>query len=81
MSKILLLTANFHIGGAQRVLANLSSLLAEKHEIYIGIFDARNIGYRCKGKIIDLNVPVSSNLIGKTLNFLKRIYKFSYKEY
>ncbi|MBT3580785.1 glycosyltransferase [bacterium] len=75
MSKILLLTANFHIGGAQRVLANLSSLLAEKHEIYIGIFDARNIGYRCKGKIIDLNVPVSSNLIGKTLNFLKRIYK------
>jgi glycosyltransferase involved in cell wall biosynthesis len=75
MSKILLLTANLHLGGAQRVLANLSHLLAKQHQVYIGVFDNSEINYQCCGQIVDLKVKVAANIFVKALNFIRRIYQ------
>ncbi|MBG9814565.1 hypothetical protein ABD68_24325 [Bacillus endophyticus] len=63
-------------GGAERVASNLSIYLPEsKYNKFIILFDENDIDYPYNGKIISLESPVSHNMFGKIVNFIKRIYK------
>ena len=63
-------------GGAERVVSNLSLYLADqKYKKYIILYDAEKIDYPYTGNLIDLNVKVANNLLGKIFNLIRRIYK------
>lgn len=62
-------------GGAERAAANLSKDLSDKYNIFIITFDAQNICYDYSGELIDLNLPATSNILKKSIVFLKRIKK------
>lgn len=61
-------------GGAEKVAANLSKYLTMKnHNIYLFVYDTRQIDYEYDGKLIDLNSKSSETIIGKGINLLNRI--------
>ncbi|WZL71511.1 glycosyltransferase [Clostridiaceae bacterium 35-E11] len=62
-------------GGAERVASNLSLYLSNEYEKYIIVYHAEKIDYPYKGKLINLNTKAASNIIGKMINFVKRVYK------
>lgn len=71
-------------GGAERAAANLSKDLSEKYNVYILLFDGKDISYPYSGTIIDLNFTPSSNIAGKIINALNQLYaivlnKWKYK--
>lgn len=73
---ILLLIPNLDFGGAQQSFVLLSNELAKKHRVINVVFNKHNIApYDFTSTLIDLNVPASRNLLGKAVNFLKRLLK------
>lgn len=75
-------------GGAERAASNLSIDLAENYEVFLIVFNAKNITYNFSGKILDLEIiPSTTGTLRKIKGFLKKIkivkkiknkYKFDY---
>lgn len=59
-------------GGAQRVLSRLTQEWGRSHQVMIVFFDALNPRYDYGGKIVDLRVPASDNLLRKVYSFWVR---------
>lgn len=60
--------------GVARVAANLSTHLSnERYNKNIITYSSDEIGYSFDGNVIDLNTTNKTNLLGKILNFIKRI--------
>lgn len=55
-------------GGAQRVLSRLTQEWGRSHRVMTAFFDASNPSYDYEGKIVDLRVPASDNLLRKVCN-------------
>lgn len=55
-------------GGAQRVLSRLTQEWGRSHQVMTVFFDASNPRYDYGGKIVDLRVPASDNLLRKVCN-------------
>lgn len=55
MKKIALLIPSLNYGGAERVVSLLSKIFNEKFNVYIIIYNKKNIFYKFKGNIIELN--------------------------
>ena len=63
-------------GGAERVASNLSLYLPrDKYNIYVVVYDDTVIDYPYQGHLVSLKTKSSSNLVGKSFNFIKRIYR------
>lgn len=62
-------------GGAERAVANLAKDLSEKYNVYIILFDAENITYPYGGTVIDLEIPMGTGTIQKSLTLIKRYLK------
>jgi glycosyltransferase involved in cell wall biosynthesis len=75
MKKIAIIIADLDLGGGQRVAINLANALAKNNQVSIVIFQDDEIHYEAPGNLINLNCPQKSNIIGKSLNVLKRAYK------
>ena len=71
--KIMLIVPMLHQGGFERVCVATARLLEPYYEIYIVMFDSRDIAYDIKGlNVIDLHLGVRESLAGKVLNVFKR---------
>ena len=75
-NKLLFLIPHLSLGGQERVASRLSLELSKNYEIYFTLFDKR-IAYPYSGNILDLNSPASGNIVLKTWNVIKRIYKLN----
>lgn len=75
MRNIALIIQKLNGGGAERAIANLSKDLCKNYNVYIIVFDGKNIAYPYSGELIDLNIPASKNVFSRIINSLKRIYK------
>lgn len=75
MKNILIIIPNLKGGGAERVVSLLSRKLADKYNLYLVVFDAKDIKYKYKGVLINLNIEPKAGLLNKFLNLVKRIKK------
>lgn len=62
-------------GGAERVASNLSLYLPGEYERYMIVYNTEKIDYPYKGNLIDLNTKAASNIAGKIINLIRRVYK------
>ena len=71
--KIMLIVPMLHQGGFERVCVATARLLDPFYEVYIVMFDSRDIAYDIKGlNVIDLHLGVKKDILAKCLNVLKR---------
>mgnify|MGYP005760680847 CR=1 FL=1 len=72
--RICILKESLVIGGNERSAANMSKILSENNDVYIVLFDAKNIKYTYGGELYDLAIPPKKTMIGKIYNsFLRSI--------
>lgn len=71
--KIMLIVPMLHQGGFERVCVATARLLEPYFDIYIVMFDSKDIAYDIKGlNVTDLHLGVREGKIGKTWNVVKR---------
>lgn len=71
--KIMLIVPMLHQGGFERVCVATARLLEPYYDVYIVLFDSKDIAYDIKGlHVIDLHLGVKDSIIGKMLNVAKR---------
>ena len=74
--KVGLLISSLNGGGAERVVSRLSTILNSEYDIYLLLFDTKNIKYEYKGKIIDINVPANrKGLLSKIKLLMQRTHR------
>lgn len=74
--KIGIIIQKLNGGGAERAAANLSIDLNENYEVYLIVFNAKDIAYNFSGKLLDLGiVPTKTGFFKKIKGFLEKIYK------
>jgi hypothetical protein len=54
---VCILKESLDIGGTERSAANISKVLADKHDVWIALYDASKIKYSYSGKIVDFRLP------------------------
>jgi len=74
-SKILLISTDPGFGGAERSIANVSSYLSERFDLYTCFFHQSSKGYPRHGKVIDLHTPPTNNSAIKIFHFIIRYFK------
>lgn len=62
-------------GGAERCASNLSIELSKIYNVYLIVFDARDIAYPYGGTLIDLKIPKASNALSRYLGVIKRAFQ------
>lgn len=73
--KIMLIVPMLHQGGFERVCVTTARLLEPYYDIYIVMFDSKDIAYDIKGlNVIDLHMGVKDSLIGKAFHIIRRSY-------
>lgn len=71
--KIMLIVPMLHQGGFERVCVATARLLEPYADVYIVIFDSKDIAYDIKGlNVADLHLGVRKGRVGKALNVIKR---------
>lgn len=71
--KIMLIVPMLHQGGFERVCVATARLLEPYYEVYIVIFDSRDIAYDIKGlNVTDLHMGVKDSMAGKAVNLVRR---------
>lgn len=73
MKNIALIIYSLKGGGAERVASLLSKKLSEKYNIYLIVFNSDDIAYEYNGKLIDLDIKSSNNIITKIKNIFLRV--------
>lgn len=76
--RIGLLISNLQSGGAEKVMCNMSHILAQHYDVYFFVFDSENISYDYSGQLIDLKCKAKKSIVLKVLTRLLRIVKLSY---
>lgn len=73
--KIMLIVPMLHQGGFERVCVTTARLLEPFCDVYIVVFDSKDIAYDIKGlNVIDLHMGVKGDIGGKVLNVMKRSF-------
>ncbi|MES1038118.1 glycosyltransferase [Peribacillus simplex] len=62
-------------GGAERMASNLSLLLSDQYNIYLLVFDTRDIKYPYNGQLVNLDIPASNNPLSRIINVIRRVNK------
>lgn len=75
MKKVGLLISGLNIGGAERVVSRLTSILNEDYEVYLIVFENTYILYEYSGKLINLGINSSDNIFKKLCLPFARAYK------
>ena len=71
--KLFLVSPMLHQGGFERVCITTARLLQDEFDVTIIIFSDKDIAYDVNGlNIVNLDVPVNHDLIGKVTNVFKR---------
>jgi len=72
---ICILKESLDIGGTERAVSNTSLALAEKHNVYVALYNAGNIKYPFGGTLEDFKAPPRRTLPGKVYNTYLRQWK------
>ena len=72
---IAILSWSLNNGGAERAAANLSKDLADNYNVYLIVFDSRNIAYPYSGVLIDLEIKLEKSYLRRFTAFIKRCLK------
>lgn len=72
MENIAIIITKLNGGGAERCASNLSVELSRKYNVFLIVFDGRNITYPYKGTLIDLKIADSGNFFTRSVNVLRR---------
>lgn len=62
-------------GGAERVASNLSLSLSDEYNVYLLVFDCKEIKYPYMGELVDVGIPASNNSVSRIINVMRRIYR------
>lgn len=73
--RIALVMYSLNIGGAEKVLADLSIEYAKAHDVTLILFDTSLMYYPYAGKLIDLALPTVNGTVKKTINLLRRAWR------
>ena len=73
--KIALVMYSLNIGGAEKVLADLSIEYAKEYEVTLILFDTSLMYYSYAGQIIDLQLPALEGALKKVVNMLRRAWR------
>lgn len=69
----MLIVPMLHQGGFERVCVTTARLLEPFFDVYIVMFDSKDIAYDIKGlNVIDLHIGVKKDIVSKALNVVKR---------
>lgn len=66
--RICILKESLTIGGNERSAANMSKLLADNNDVYVVLFNGKNVKYTYGGELYDLALPPKKTMIGKIYN-------------
>ena len=75
MKNIAIMSWSLNQGGAERAAANLSKDLSDRYNVYLIVFDSRNITYPYSGELVDLGLLPAKGILGKALTLVKRCRK------
>ncbi|MGN0243016.1 MAG: glycosyltransferase [Lachnospiraceae bacterium] len=75
--KICLLKESLCIGGTERSAANVSKALHKEHDVYLALYDGRQIEYTYSGCLIDFKLPANNSFLTKIKNNIARIYQYN----
>ncbi|HBT86430.1 MAG TPA: hypothetical protein DEB12_11070 [Porphyromonadaceae bacterium] len=75
MKKIGFVISGLSIGGNERSVSLLSKALSSNYEIFVIVFDGRNVAFDYDGELIDLKEPAKNGLINKAMVSFRRINK------
>lgn len=70
--KIALVVYSLGMGGAEKVVSDLSFQFAKQHDVTLILFDGSRMYYPYAGELIDIHCPSRSGFVPKVLNFLDR---------
>lgn len=70
--KIALVVYSLGMGGAEKVVSDLSFQFAKQHDVTLILFDTSRIYYPYAGELVDLQSPSRHGLLPRFLNFLDR---------
>ena len=73
--KIALVVYSLGMGGAEKVVSDLSFEFAKQHDVTIILFDSSHICRPYAGELIDIDCPSKKNFPAKIVNFLDRAWK------
>lgn len=75
MDNIAIIITKLNGGGAERCASNLSIELCKRYNVFLIVFDGRNITYPYGGNLIDLHIKDSNSFSERVINVLKRVHK------
>lgn len=70
--KIALVVYSLGMGGAEKVVSDLSFQFAKQHDVTLILFDGSRMYYPYAGELIDIQCPSKHGFIARVLNFLDR---------
>lgn len=70
--KIALVVYSLGMGGAEKVVSDLSFQFAKQHDVTLILFDTHYMYYPYAGELVDLQCPSKQGFVPKVLNFLDR---------
>lgn len=73
--KIALVVYSLGMGGAEKVVSDLSFEFAKQHDVTIILFDSSHICRPYAGELIDIDCPSKDGFPAKVLNFLDRAWQ------
>lgn len=73
--KIALVVYSLGMGGAEKVVSDLSFQFAKQHDVSLILFDGRSRYYPYAGELIDIQLPSKHGFIPRLLNFFERAWQ------
>lgn len=70
--KIALIVYSLGMGGAEKVVSDLSFQFAKQHDVTLILFDGESMYYPYAGELIDIHCPSRDGLVARFFNFLER---------
>lgn len=73
--KIALVVYSLGMGGAEKVVSDLSFQFAKQHDVSLILFDGRSRYYPYAGELIDIQLPSKNGFISRLFNFFDRAWQ------
>lgn len=73
--KIALVVYSLGMGGAEKVVSDLSFQFAKQHDVSLILFDGRSRYYPYAGELIDIQCPSKEGFFPRLINFLDRAWQ------
>lgn len=70
--KIALVVYSLGMGGAEKVVSDLSFQFAKQHDVTLILFDGSRMYYPYAGELIDIHCPSKAGFVARVFNFLDR---------